>query len=186
MMDIYKDERDCFLHYAENVNFWFYERNQEEQTGWFNLTTEKSKLIGGAFLNWQDLEYSWSKWNIMNYIAEYCQDWKENKVSVNVWNFGYWNIGRFAKIEEVSQRLFAILTTCWIFTGGLAQFCIILYLMSCRKDSQRLSILPKPIQIILLMASPILLGPVVVHVYGIYVILFKKVEDDTIQLDVKR
>ena len=67
--------------------------------------------------------------------------------------------------------------------GGGFQFLLVLYLY-CRRDS-RLEVLPKSIRILLLIASPILLGPVVVYVFGVCFVI-KDIQNPSIQKDVQR
>ena len=87
----------------------------------------------------------------------------------------YWNnsgiVRRWWSEYETSNGLhsyanfvFAIPTTVWILLGGLIQFLLVAYFL-CRGDA-RLTWLPKSVRILLLFCSPILLGPVVVNIYG--------------------
>ena len=65
--------------------------------------------------------------------------------------------------------LFAFPTTLWIALCGIVQFFIVARCVY--RGDARLKVLPKPIRILLLCSSLILLGPVVVNVFGAALVL---------------
>ena len=67
--------------------------------------------------------------------------------------------------------------------GGVCQVFLVIYLR-CRRDFRLIS-LPPPIQILLLFLTPILLGPVVVNLYGAYFV-FRQKNIHSIEEDVTR
>ena len=82
------------------------------------------------------------------------------------YNYSYFVRGNTGTSHDLdgALSLFAILTTIWIGLGGLFQFGLVTRSL-CRGDD-RLNWLPKSIRVLLLLCSPILLGPVVVSLYG--------------------
>ena len=84
--------------------------------------------------------------------------------------------------DQESYYGFAILTTSWILGGGLLQFCIVLFLLCCHRSE--IQDLPKSLQILLLLTSPILLAPVIVYLYGLYIVA--RAKDKPMQDDVIR
>ena len=60
--------------------------------------------------------------------------------------------------------IFSFLTMLWIVAGGVAQYINVFYL-HLKRD--RLEFLTKPVKILLLAATPFLLGPAVLHLYGV-------------------
>ena len=109
--------------------------------------------------------------------------------------FQYWNQSYILRPninphEETTNWLlpedndvFAMLTTTWVVLGGVAQ-AIIVHRFWKRHD-RRLDILPKSIQIALLISTAFLLGPVVVDIYGAYYVL-KNSNDERIQVSIDR
>ena len=65
-----------------------------------------------------------------------------------------------------SNLILAGVTTAWIVLGGFFQACYCVYLFA-RRDP-RLRILAKPIQILLLASTTVLIGPVVINTFGAY------------------
>ena len=89
--------------------------------------------------------------------------------------YEYWNNSEFVQgdlhaintsngMHASNNSGLSIATTIWITLGGLIQFVLVAYFL-CRGD-ERLTWLPKSIRVLLLLCSPILLGPVVVSLYG--------------------
>jgi hypothetical protein len=76
---------------------------------------------------------------------------------------------------SVSSSIFMILTACWIFLGGLVQTSVIIHLT--RKNDPLVSDLPKPVRILVFFTAPILMAPVIVYIYGAYLIIKKKPEN---------
>ena len=62
------------------------------------------------------------------------------------------------------SSFFSILTTMWIGLGGMFQFGVVARFLF--RGDARLNWLPKSIRVLLLFCSPILLGPVVLNLYG--------------------
>ena len=90
--------------------------------------------------------------------------------------FEYWNIScNFnSKVEgwpsngirPFHNGIFAKWTTFWIGLGGIAQtFLVARFLF---RGDDRLIWLPKSIRILLLLSSPVLLGPVIINVFGAF------------------
>ena len=79
-------------------------------------------------------------------------------------------------LTGVGGILFAILTGSWIILGGLLQLIIVSRLL-CRRDAC-LEPIPTSIRILLFFASLILLGPVIVNLYGAYVLFRNGAVDD--------
>ena len=131
---------------------------------WFSL------YLNGKHQAWWHLEY----------ISRHCKDWQKHPIpikAIHIYTYGP------DDSKEIARRLFAILTTTWIAAGGLFQFFIVLFLFCCR-DS-RPQILPKWIRILLLIASPILLGPFVVHVFGVFFVM-KNIKNRSIEMNIQR
>ena len=82
------------------------------------------------------------------------------------YNYSYFVRGntRTSHVLDGALSLLAVLTTMWIGLGGLFQFGLVARFL-CRGDD-RLTWLPKSIRVLLLSCSLILLGPVVVSLYG--------------------
>ena len=85
--------------------------------------------------------------------------------------YEYWNNSEMVRgllqsngLPTEVNAVFAILTTVWIGLGGLIQFLLVAFFLL--RDDARLSWLHKSIRILLLLCSPILLGPVIVNLYG--------------------
>ena len=81
------------------------------------------------------------------------------------------------------NSIFAIPTTVWILLGGLIQFLLVAFFL--HRGDDRLKWLPKSIRILLLLCSPILLGPVVVNAYGVFFVVCNA-DNDEIQNDILR
>jgi hypothetical protein len=67
-----------------------------------------------------------------------------------------------------------ILTACWILLGGIVQTSVVIHLT--RTNDPLVSDLPMPVRILVFITAPILLAPVIVNVYGAYLIIKKKPE----------
>ena len=84
------------------------------------------------------------------------------------WN-GSYEVHGLSTINGIGSHinsLFAYPTTIWIVLGGLSQFILIAYYL--HRGDNRLSWLPKSIRYLLLPCSAILLGPVIVNLYGAF------------------
>ena len=91
----------------------------------------------------------------------------------------YWN-GRNSALGDYH---YAILTTTWIGLGGVSQLILVIYWLFRRVD--RLDILPKVTRIGLFLATTVLMGPVVINLYGaLYV--FRNRNKEHVQESVKR
>ena len=74
----------------------------------------------------------------------------------------YWNS------SAGDNPIFAVLTATWIGLGGVSQLILVIIFLLRRDD--RLDLLPKVTRIGLLLATTVLMGPVVINLYGaIYV-----------------
>ena len=136
-----------------------------------------------AFLNLpvESFGHSWVYWSrFMLDVSVICKDWKKQPIPVKVLDHSSdVSVGS----KEVPQHVFAILTTTWIAAGGLFQFLIVLYLF--RRQDSPLHVLPKRMRILLLVVSPILLGPVVVYVFGV-VFVVKNIKNKSVHEDIQR
>ena len=94
-----------------------------------------------------DISLAYEYWDNSQYVRE----WLESTETSN---------GK----DSWENTIFAFITAVWIGLGGVFQFLLVAYLL-CRGDN-RLTVLPTSVQILLLLCSPILLGPVVVSLYG--------------------
>ena len=160
--------------------------NLEKQTEFFlilsTITNEELKSASEVFLNFPVKSHKLEEWWFrMLDVSAHCKDWKKRPIPVKAVD----NDGFDASVvsNEVPQRIFAILTTTWIAAGGLFQFFIVLYLFR-RRDST-LHVLPEWMRVLLLVASPILLGPVVVYFYGV-VFVVKHIKNELIYGDIHR
>ena len=81
------------------------------------------------------------------------------------------------------EKTFAILTTSWIVLGGIAQIILVVYLSVCHNDC--LNILPKWMQMALLLSTTILMGPVVLNLYGAFYV-FRNESHNQIQDSIQR
>ena len=145
-----------------------------------NTTDEELRSVSQVFFN-LNVESPWGLYGkLWMYLSSHCRDWKKRRVPVRPIGLEDDAEG-FA--DEVALRTFAILTTSWIAAGGLFQFLIVVFLFY-RRDS-RLQVLPKCICILLLIASPVLLGPVVVYVFGVFFVI-KNIETTLIGKDIQR
>jgi hypothetical protein len=72
-----------------------------------------------------------------------------------------------------SPKFFMFFTATWIVLGGLGQTATILHFL--RKKDPLLSTLPLPVRLLVCCTAPILLAPVVLNVFGIYLVIKKKV-----------
>ena len=81
------------------------------------------------------------------------------------------------------NSIFAILTTAWIGLGGVSQLILFIYLLFRQDD--RINILPKWTQIGLLFATTILMGPVLINLYGAFYV-FQNRNKEHNQESVKR
>ena len=108
--------------------------------------------------------------------------------------YEYWNnsyvVRDYVRAEHATNglysthnSLFAILTTFWIGLGGIAQAVVVVYFFVRHDD--RLNVLPKSIRIILLLSTPILMGPVVVNLYGASFV-FRNANDAQLQENIQR
>jgi hypothetical protein len=77
--------------------------------------------------------------------------------------------------DTVMADFFIRITACWIFLGGLVQTFVIIYLL--RKQDPLVSNLPMPVGILVFCTAPVLMAPVIVNVYGAYLIIKKKPEN---------
>ena len=167
---IYENDQECHLYYREKVETYY-----KLVFKFFDGPNKFANFTSTAFLSW-NLERSWSKWWRMFLISKHCKDWRNHPIPVKAVSVSIAN-------DEIAQRPFAIFTTSWILAGGLFQFFVVLYLFY-RRDS-RLQVLPKWIRILLLIVSPILLGPVVVYVFGVFFVM-KNTRIGSIQEDIQR
>jgi hypothetical protein len=70
------------------------------------------------------------------------------------------------------SNLFTFLTAMWIILGGMGQTATIIHFH--RKKDPLLSTLPTPVRQLVCCTAPILLAPVVLNIYGAYLVLKKK------------
>ena len=68
--------------------------------------------------------------------------------------------------------LITILTGSWIGLGGLLQLTVFLFLNCRSKPDGPFQSLPFLIRVLILITSPFLLSPIVLHLYGAYVLIF--------------
>ena len=82
------------------------------------------------------------------------------------------NISQYANASLVDffqeHFVFFTLTSLWISLGGALQFLLILRYL-CKKDSS-LDPFPWPIRIIIVLAAPILGAPIIVNLFGVYLV----------------
>ena len=83
---------------------------------------------------------------------------------------------REAKWNETSNGLagednirFASLSLIWMALGGFGQACVVLYLLF--RGDERLHVLPKPLRILLLPTSLILMGPAVINIFATFYVI---------------
>ena len=183
VIDQYKKQNEVFSKFTnEEFRSLFYagiERSLKLST----ITNEELMSASEAFLNLpvESFGHSWVYWSrFILYVSVLCKDWKKRPIPVKVLDDSS-DVSLGSK--EVPQRVFAILTTTWIAAGGLFQFFIVLYLFR-RRDSP-LQVLPKWMRILLHVASLILLGPVVVYVFGVFFVM-KNIKRKSIHEDIQR
>ena len=82
-----------------------------------------------------------------------------------------------------SNLILAGMTTAWIVLGGFFQACYCVYLFV-RRDP-RLGILAKPIKILLLASTTVLMRPVVINIFGAYFV-FRNTNADNLQEEIER
>ena len=70
------------------------------------------------------------------------------------------------KLHYETNFIFACLTTAWFALGGFFQACWVIYLFI--GSDSRLDVLPKRLQILLVVSTTVLMGPVVINIYGAY------------------
>ena len=188
---IYENEEDCHLFYRQSVvryfkidgdyNSLYDEYKYVDYVMLENfMSNEELNSVIDIFLN-LNAKSPWNKKVIMTKVSAHCKDWE--KLDTPVKPIYIDEFSGDAIDTEVDQRIFAILTTTWIAAGGLFQFFIVLFLFCCR-DS-RPQILPKWIRILLLIASPVLLGPFVVHVFGVFFVM-KNIKNRSIEMNIQR
>ena len=115
-------------------------------------------------------------------FASYCKLWQRQFVPLKGSRGDDYFKSPLSHSRFLDNRFFAILTSSWIAAGGFFQFLTVVFLIY--RGHAHLNILPKSIQILLLVASPILLGPFVVYVFGIVVIVESK--DRLLQQNIRR
>ena len=164
--DIFKDEGDCSLYVSNELM----DNPTHEEVEW------ASKVFHLRH------EFPWKWWSRTKKVLQYCANWMNRSIPINPTRIQTQTDAEALFSLDLNLH-FAILTTGWIAAGGLFQFFIIFHLF--RRQDFRLGILPKSVQIILLLASPILLGPVIVYMYGIIFLLSGK-KDQPFQQGVKR
>ena len=109
----------------------------------------------------------------------------DTKLAHEYWdksNTGIYNVTS-SPLDPTTSAVYGLLTTTWIALGGLIQFLLIAFFL--HRGDDRLKWLPKSIRILLLLCSPILLGPVVVNAYGAFFVL-RHADNDEIQNDILR
>ena len=130
-----------------------------------------------AYEYWNDSHFVRGRMNVTNYttlsngMAEYeywngsdlVSGWLNETQIPNGWGWLQTKLTSNG-MDPRANSGFAIGTTVWIALGGLIQFILATRLLC--KNEAHLNLLPKSIQILLLLCSPILLGPVVVNIYG--------------------
>ena len=82
-----------------------------------------------------------------------------------------------------SNLMLAGMTTGWIVLGGFFQTCYCVHLFV-RRDP-RLGILAIPIQILLLTSTTVLMGPVVINIFGAFFV-FRNRNADNLQEEIER
>ena len=152
--------------------------------------------IALAHQYWNDSSFVRGRVNITNYtrlsngLAEY-EYWNGGDL-VHGWlnetqisNGRGWLVTKLTSngIGPGGNSFLAILTTLWIALGGLIQFIFAARLLYQNKD--RLNFLSKSIRVLLLFCSPILLGPVIVNVYGA-IFVIQNAGDNGVWNDIQR
>ena len=160
--------------------------NLEKQTEFYlilsTITNEELKSASEVFLNFPVKSHKMEEWwfRVLD-VSAHCKDWKKRPIPVKTVDVDGFDASLVS--NEVPQRIFAILTTTWIAAGGLFQFFIVLYLF--RRGDSTLHVLPEWMRVLLLVASPILLGPVVVYFFGV-VFVVKHIKNELIYGDIHR
>ena len=85
--------------------------------------------------------------------------------------------GEYGNSDKLDDWAFFILTVVWIALGGILQSVIVISFL-CKRHTC-LDPLSNSLRVLLLLSAPFLMGPVVVNVFGAYLV-FQNIDDDVI------
>ena len=83
-------------------------------------------------------------------------------------------------VDPQIYLLFKYLTVLWIASGGTIQSAVIIFLLI--RQDPNIQLLPKPVRILVVVAAPFLLAPVVVYLYAAGFV-FRNADNDNFQAD---